>query len=124
MSSLPEALRDRFAALQATFLRQLSERMAEIDALWPIARVSHNPADLKPLYLHVHNLCGSSAPLGFPEISEAAQQADAFLRPLASATDPFPSDCIPQIESLLEALRTAADNSLQPTERDVARTAP
>ena len=123
MSSLPESLQDRFAALQAAFLQQMRERMAEIDLLWPTARASRNPADLKPLYIHVHSLCGSSAPLGFPEISEAAQQADAFLRPLANASDPFPADCISRIESLLETLRIAAGNSTQVIEPGKIRTA-
>lgn len=123
MSSLPQALQDRFAALQAAFLEQLRERLDEIDVLWPAARASCSPVDLKPLYIHVHSLCGSSAPLGFPEISEAAQQADAFLRSLVEAGDPFPSDCIPQIELLLDLLKVAADKSLQTTEPNAVRSA-
>lgn len=113
MSSLPQVLQDRFAALQAAFLQQLQERLIELDLLWPKARASRSPADLKPVYIHVHSLGGSSAPLGFPEISEAAQAADAFLRPLASQAEPLTSKDIAGIERLLKQLGLAADSALQ-----------
>lgn len=123
MSSLPQALQDRFAALQAAFLEQLHERMVEIDLLWPIVRVSCSPVDLKPVYIHVHSLSGSSATLGFLAISEAAQQADAFLRPLVDAGTPFSPDLIPQVELLLDSLRIAAGKSLQTAEPNTVRAA-
>ena len=114
MSSQPKSLQDRFAALQAAFLQQTRERMTDIEQRWPAVRSSLSPQELKPIYIHVHSLCGSSSTLGFAEISEAAMQADLFLRPLANADESIPAACIPQIESLLETLRLAAAQSVMP----------
>ena len=65
-----QAIRDRY-------LRQLPDRVRQIDALWSGSSPTGELA--RDLYTRVHSLKGSGATFGFPEVTELAAQMEALL---------------------------------------------
>ena len=105
--STPE-LERQLAALRQGYAERLPERAAAIAATAAELVRSWDPALALELQRQLHNLAGSGASYGFPDISLAARAAeDACGKALAAAAQHGPAGgASPPLDALLSAIGT------------------
>jgi HPt (histidine-containing phosphotransfer) domain-containing protein len=79
-SASKEKLEERLKILKQMYAAQLPARLQEIKEKWDIARKKWNAENLKNLERLVHNLTGSGATFGFPEITNQARELELYLK--------------------------------------------
>lgn len=77
----------RWEAIKEIYRQQLPGKIQELQEKWSILKQEWNQENLKSLERSVHNLTGSGATFGYPDISNQARELEAYLREKASAGD-------------------------------------
>ena len=116
-TSVEDVLAHRLHALRHKYTSQLPVKIAEINRNWEAVRHSRRDAEaLDTLYRLAHDLAGSGATFGFPQISQAAQCVERFLHPglYNGALEPNVSET--RMVNLVLALESASTKSAAPSE--------
>ena len=116
-TSVEDVLAHRLHALRHKYTSQLPVKIAEINRNWEAVRHSRRDAEaLDTLYRLAHDLAGSGATFGFPQISQAAQCVERFLHPglYNGALEPNVSET--RMVNLVLALESASTESAAPSE--------
>lgn len=80
--------------LNAEYRRELPQKLERLTALW-------HARDIPRLQQALHGLIGSAGTFGFPELSAAAREAEAYLGENAAALD------VAKFQILLDAVRAS-----------------
>jgi chemotaxis protein histidine kinase CheA len=104
-----DAFEQRLALLRDEYRRELPARVLEVEKLWrEVAAGAAGPARLRDLQRAIHSFTGSAEMFGFPELTESARAAEAFLEPfVAERSMPGPAEQ-KDFESLLASLQRDA----------------
>ncbi|MCS7002947.1 MAG: Hpt domain-containing protein [Dehalococcoidia bacterium] len=100
MTAPRDEVTQRLRNLRAQYLRDLPERVAELERLW--REEKHSPGSWAPFRLAVHRLAGSGALFGCSRISETAYALDRRLD--AVEAERWSPAAIEQLHSLYTAL--------------------
>jgi len=106
---------DKHQELVHAYIAALPEKMAEVRALWQMARHDQSRSDVwERLSRIVHQLAGSGAVFGFPTITDTARAVLALLQLIKGEESHVSAERIIQLEESLEALCTVLENSANP----------
>ena len=109
MAAIPPETEARLKTLQRDYARRLPDRGAEIRTLFNALAANWKTTDAMELRRMAHNLAGSGASYGFPEVSQSARRLERALdAALASAESPAPG--------LRAAVGVAVDDLIAATE--------
>lgn len=108
IDDVPPEIVDRLRALQRDYATRLPQRIAELEERFGTLGALWTPTEAIELRRLAHNLAGSGAAYGQPEISTAARRMEQALdRALAGLSPPTP-DALAAVSAALQALIAAA----------------
>ena len=111
----PSAFERVLAQQREKYLASLPQRLNDVELHWRAVRSGRETVEtLRELFRLVHNLAGSGATFGIPQISDSAKPLKDRLRAIADAGS-WPEDLKPEeLEPLLQELREAIGAALVP----------
>ena len=101
MSESKADIHDQLRALQQDYAARLPGKAAEITTRFAALRDHWSPVDAAELRRLVHNLAGSGASYGFPDVSAGARQLERALDAALAATSATATD----LDAVGDALR-------------------
>jgi hypothetical protein len=115
-----ERFTERFAEVRSRFAAKLDGRLQEIDALIPaLAGIGTDVTEaVARAHRRIHDLCGLSPTVGYPEVGSAARGVERVLRgPLKAARGLTRGELI-KLRDKLDDLRAAARSEISPANKD------
>lgn len=106
MNQRPPSVEDQLRALQHDYAQQLPSRAADLHERLGALADHWDAAQARELQRLAHNLAGSGASYGFPEISHAARKLEHTIEAALGAAGTG-ADALPAIRSALEKLDEA-----------------
>lgn len=100
----------RLRALQLDYAARLPDKALEISSRFATLRSNWSPDEAMELRRLVHNLAGSGASYGFPEVSVGARKAEHALDAALAAPPTTPAE-FDVVGDALSALATTLDSA-------------
>jgi DNA-binding response OmpR family regulator len=101
---LSPAVQAGLEALRRQFAEELPLKATEISVFWETLLQEWDAAAAKELYTRVHNLAGTGASFGFPEVSTLAREVEELLDPLLGRDKPPPAADAARIHKAISIL--------------------
>lgn len=115
MDRAPLNVHRQMAALRAQYLKRLPDRIVEIDSAAEFLANNTPPANLAiamaPLLDLAHNLAGSGATFGFPELGDSARKLEALCFSAIAHSAPLSKELQLQLSQALDDVIAAARKS-------------
>jgi len=81
-------LQEKLRLLGASYIAELPDRILQLEAAWNELLQARDAGKLQTLHRMAHNLSGSGATFGFPDISEMARTLEKTLKDLMNQNAP------------------------------------
>jgi len=99
-----------FQALAADYRAGLPDKLRHIDALWQSRTDDPElPVRMRELLREFHSIAGAASTFGLAAVGDAAAAAEGFLGPLCEAGKPPSAAQRPELDTLIAALKQAAE---------------
>ncbi|HAM52751.1 MAG TPA: hypothetical protein DCP92_19410 [Nitrospiraceae bacterium] len=110
MGESKERITEKLKLLQKNYLKQLPERLEEIDACYmALLRDPGVNEVIRNLHRLAHSIKGSSASFGFKRVSTAALSLDKFLRPFVENGTQITAEILAEVRNLIDVLNSAVE---------------
>ncbi len=120
MAGVKDSTKEKLKLLQESYLRQLPERLEEIDCCYEVLQNGYLDEEIiKNLYRIVHSIKGSSASFGFSEVSKSAQSLGKLLEHFDEHRMEAASETLSDVHAAIDMLRAAvADMTWHSAEKE------
>ena len=82
-------LQEKLAAGRKRYVDTLPDKVAHIGKTWALLESEDDPSLVEELHRMVHNLAGSGASFGLPEMGDIAREAEIVLKNIVAGDQTF-----------------------------------